>query len=78
MVKTPLGATLGDAAIELIQFAEHHPWRFVLTVPVTIGLALVIAVIALKIVVLGPLTTHKASYENTRTRTRAQTSTRGK
>ncbi len=71
MGKTTTGATMGDFGIALEKFAEHHPWRFLLTVPVTLGLAMVIAVIGLKVVVLGPLTNHKASYDLTRARTRA-------
>jgi hypothetical protein len=66
----PSGATWGDAGIALIQFAERHPYRFLLTFPLTLGLSLVIAVLALKIVVLGPLTNHMDVYRRTRTRVR--------
>jgi hypothetical protein len=49
------GATLGDAAIALITFAQTKPRLFILTVPVTAALALVFCVLILRIVVIGPL-----------------------
>ncbi len=72
MEKSPYGATLGDFGIALVDFAEHHPWRFILRIPPTIGLSLVVAVIALKIVLLGPLTQHKSTYDRIRARTRGE------
>jgi hypothetical protein len=72
MDKPTYGATLGDVAIALEQFAEHHPWRFVLTMPLTLGFGLLIAGLALKIIVLGPLTNHKDKYDTTRSKAKAR------
>ena len=62
------GATYGDALVALIEFAERSPWRFLITVPVTLGLVLVFVLVALKLGVLGPLAAQKARYDTTRTR----------
>ena len=66
------GATNGDAVIAVTTFAETHPYRFLLTVPLTFGLGLVIMVVVLKIVVLGPLTSHRNQYESVRAHTRSE------
>jgi len=60
------GATYGDALIVLIGFAERHPWRFLLTIPITLGLALVFMVLMLKIVVIGPIGVNRAQYDTRR------------
>ena len=60
------GATYGDAFVRLIDFAENDRWTFVLTVPLTLGLALVIAVVVLKVVVIGPLTNQRDKFNERR------------
>ncbi len=64
------GATYGDALIVLIGFAEHHPWCFLLTIPTTLGLALVIMVLVLKVVVIGPISASRAQYDTKRRETK--------
>jgi hypothetical protein len=76
MNKPPPGATWADAIIAGLQFAEHHPYRYLLTVPVTMVLALLAAAFVLKILVLGPITNHRAEYQATRRQAKRDNSTR--
>lgn len=39
----------------LIHFAEESPWKFVLTVPVTLALVLVIMAVVIRLGLLGPI-----------------------
>lgn len=64
------GATYGDAIIFTVKFAEQHPYRFLLTVPLTLALALGFAVFITKYVVVGPLIDHKRAYDKMRFQTR--------
>jgi hypothetical protein len=75
MNKQPPGATWADAIIAGLQFAEHHPYRYLLTVPVTMAVAFVAAAFVLKIVVLGPITNHRAEYDTARRRAKRDNST---
>ena len=70
MTTAPTGATLGDALIQLTQFASTQPFHFLLTVPITLGLALVIAALATPILVLGPLTRNQKRFTKARAVTR--------
>ena len=67
---SPTGATLGDALIQLTHFAQAQPGTFLLTVPVTLGLSLVVAALATKVLVLGPLGRDKSRFDRARARAR--------
>jgi hypothetical protein len=76
MNKQPPGATWADAVIAGLQFAEHHPYRYLLTVPLTLAIAFVAAAFVFKIVVLGPITNHRAEYDAARKRAKDDSSKR--
>lgn len=48
-------ATWPDVARQLIQFAEFHPWRFILTIPLGCGILLGTLMVLYKIVFSGPM-----------------------
>ena len=64
------GATYADAIIAAIEFAKDHPWRFLLTMPISIGLGLVIMVLVLRILVIGPINSYRNQYDTKREQTR--------
>jgi hypothetical protein len=60
------GATWADAIIAAIEFAKEHPFRFLLTVPLTLGLLFAMMVLALRVGLLGPVTGFRNQYERKR------------
>ena len=71
------GATYGDAIICAINFAEKHPYRFILTVPCTLAIGLAFAVFISKYVVAGQIIHHKESYDRRRHETSQALKTKG-
>jgi hypothetical protein len=70
MVIEAAGATYGDAIIFALTFAENHPYRFLLKVPLSLGFAVFFSVFTLKIAVLGPLMGYKADFDRKRAQTK--------
>ena len=74
MVPSKGGATYGDAIIFTVRFAERHPWRFLLTIPLTLGIGLTIMLLVLKFGVIGAVQAHKTEYDEKRVKAQTENS----
>lgn len=59
-------ATLGTALIELINFARYDTVKFVIAVPVALGISLAFLIFLWRVLILGPTVKDREQFETKR------------